>query len=279
MIVQNGVPLAPFTTLGIGGTAETLLIPENRGDIALAAAGMPIVLGGGSNVLIRGGRIERRVLKIGGRFGQIRVEDCTIAAQAGAPLARAARLAAENGLTGLEWAAHIPGTVGGAAAGNAGAHGGCFADTAECVTVWRDGEFVDLTAEECGFSYRNSTLARNGQIVTDVLFRLKKGDKARIMRLIALYGAVRRARQPAGRSAGSVFKAAADGTPAGVLIDRAGLKGARAGGAYVSELHANFILNDGSAVFGDVKALIERVRAAVADKYGVWLETEIKLIE
>jgi UDP-N-acetylmuramate dehydrogenase len=184
----------------------------------------------------------------------------------------------------MEWAAQIPGTVGGAAAGNAGAFGGSMSDIVKSVTVARTDGFAELTAAQCAFSYRSSAFATDGAgaytsaVITAVTLALKAGGRADIAARAERYARIRRDKQPAGLSAGSAFKAAGN-IPAGLLIDRAGLKGTRAGGAHISDKHTNFIINGGGAHFRDVKGLMDTIAAAVYAKYGIKLESEIKIIE
>jgi UDP-N-acetylmuramate dehydrogenase len=339
MIIKYNVPLAPFTSYKIGGRARELWIPETPGDVLTAAryAGRLIVLGGGTNTLFGDGPIDAAVLKIGAPLDRFAIDGETVRAEAGAGLAAVARAAGQAGLTGLEWAAQIPGTVGGAVAGNAGAFGGSMSDVVKSVTAATASGFIERDNEQCAFTYRGSAfknghfslskpvtespskensptkkeksvgelLSNNAQcamrnaqlsdspqctvrspqltdkaataVVTEVVFALRTGDKTEIRARADEYARARRERQPAGLSAGSVFKAAG-GVPAGLLIDRAGLKGVRVGGAAVSEKHANFILNEGGASFADVKSLIDRCAADVWLRYGIRLETEIRIV-
>jgi len=315
MIIKHNEPLAKYTTYKIGGTARELLIPESADDILTIAreylnsenSGAAvhnksgkrlIILGGGSNTLFSDGPVDAAVIKIGAPLDKLSIVDCVeLRAEAGAPFAKVARTACSAGLTGLEWACGIPGTVGGVAVGNAGAFGGCTADVVKSVTVAYPGGFRELNNEQCGFTYRGSIFSERWKmedgrwmekgrgVITAVTFVLERGDKAEIEERINRYAALRRGRQPSGFSAGSVFKNAQCSTfnsqliPAGLLLDHAGLKGARIGGAYISPKHANFIINDGTARFSDVKDLIEYAASVVWLKYGVRLETEIKIIE
>lgn len=263
--------LMEFTSFGIGGEAEIFpLLDADRADEALSVPS--IVIGRGTNVLA-GERIERRVVI--NRLCDMRFCGETVYAESGVTLARLSAEAAKRGLSGLEWAAGIPGSLGGGIVMNAGAFGGQMADIAAYVDVLRGGKRVRLSAGECGFRYRGSDIAV-GDFVLGAGLRLSAGERESIEAVMREYGVRRAESQPAGRSAGSVYKRA--DRPAGWYIERAGLKGERLGGAVVSEKHANFIINEGGATARDVLGLMERIEERVRREFGVRLEREIRII-
>jgi len=204
-------------------------------------------------------------------------------AESGAALCRLARQAVERGLANLEWAVDVPGTVGGAVVGNAGAYGGYVSDSLRGVSVFDvDGEHW-LPADELGLTYRSSVFKQarkssdRARVILWALFSLRKGDPEALRVKAIEFTSRRFESQPQGLSAGSVFRRTAQ-YPAGFLIENAGLKGARVGGAVISPKHANFIVNEGTATAQDVLDLIELVRSTVYDKFKVTLELEIELV-
>jgi len=283
--VYYGVPLSGYTTFRIGGKAKVFFVAESERDIAGALKGFDgiLVLGGGSNVLLPDDKVYEAVLHIGPDLGKIEIDGETVKAQAGARLAAIAGAAETAGLAGLEWAAHIPGTLGGALFMNAGAYGFDMAALTQSVTAAgrRDGGGAAVkkyASSECGFSYRKSAFQKTGDVITGATLKLKKGRAEEIRRLTKECLARRKASQPAERySAGSVFKAAF-GVPAAKYIDASGLKGFTIGGAQVSEKHANFIINNGNATYKNVLDLVEYIREKVYNAYHVRLETEIQIL-
>jgi len=278
VIIHYNVPLAKYTTFGIGGPARIFITAESEQDIINVVTAyrgkneMLRILGGGSNVLISDGGVDGAVLHIGRGFDKIVLSGDTVRAESGARLSRVAYEAGKAGLTGLEWAAHIPGTLGGAVFMNAGAYGGDMSAVTESVRVVSD----SFQLNECGFSYRRSVFQTNGGIITGAVLRLKRGNADDIKCLTNEYYLKRKNTQPSGqRSAGSVFKNM-NGVPAAKYIDALNLKGLSVGGARVSTVHANFIVNTGGATCSDVLSLIEIIKEKVYNAYGVTLETEIK---
>lgn len=285
MKIYYNVPMARHTSFGIGGPARIFIEAQSTEDIvnvvkARSEREPPLtVLGAGSNALVSDGGIDTAVLYIGRGFARAEADGDIIRADAGALISKIALTAERAGLTGFEWAAHIPGTLGGALFMNAGAYGSDMAGVTQSVSAaGRDGKIWEYTAAECGFSYRNSAFQRTGETVTGAALKLRRGRAEDIRRLTEEYLMMRKSSQPYGqRSAGSVFKAA-DGVPAARYIDALGLKGFRIGGAEISEKHANFIVNTGGAACADVLKLIEYIKERVFNAYGVNLETEIRLL-
>ncbi len=282
--LQKHCPMASCTTLRLGGPADLLAEPaddeELRRMLALAAnLEVPVtVIGRGSNLLVRDGGIRGLVIRIGRRMKGVTREDQCLTALAGTTLSELAHTAAEESLAGLAFAAGIPGTVGGGILMNAGAYGGELGQMVEWVEGLRmDGISFRYSGSEMGFGYRSSRLQHESAIVTRACFRLLPGDKDEIEREMADLNARRAEKQPLNLpSAGSTFKRP-EGYFAAALIDQCGLKGARVGGAMVSEKHAGFLVNmDGTAA--DFEALMAYVQQTVADRFGVRLEPEVRII-
>ena len=277
-------PMSRHTSFQIGGPAELFLTPASLTQLQkawglLRQAGIPIhVMGKGSNLLVLDGGIAGAVIQIGPQLGQCYVQENRIFAEAGAPLGALASLAAAHGLSGLEFASGIPGALGGAVAMNAGAYGGEMAQVLQSVTVFTpQGQAVTLPKEDLGLGYRTSRVAQEGWVVLRAVLSLEPGDPEEIRQKIRIGNQQRRSKQPLEfPSAGSAFKRPA-GHFAGKLIEDAGLKGCRIGGAAVSQKHAGFIINTGNATAADVLALIKHCQTAVAEKFGVNLEPEIKI--
>ena len=277
-------PLARHTTFRIGGPAEWFLAAETADQLAQAvrlakAHRMPFfILGGGSNILVADAGVEGLVIAVRCRKMEVR-PDGVVYAEAGAALAGLARTAIRAGLGGLEWAVSLPGTVGGAVVGNAGAHGGCVADSLETVILLApDGEVVRRSADWLNYSYRYSRLKgqRNDDayIVLAAEFRLSPAPVAELEARAEGFLAQRRAAQPTEASVGSIFKNP-PGDYAGRLVEAAGLKGYRVGQAQISPVHANFIVNLGGATAVEVWSLIQLARDAVQQRFGINLELEI----
>ncbi|MBC7105741.1 MAG: UDP-N-acetylmuramate dehydrogenase, partial [Firmicutes bacterium] len=231
-------------------------------------------------ILVLDEGIPGRVVRIGPRLGGVTVRDRRVVAGAGAGLGRLAGAARDAGLTGLEFLAGIPGTVGGAVAVNAGAHGRAVADRLRRITVVdRAGDCHVKGPEELEFAYRSSNVGARGWIVAEAEFGLDHGDPASIGRTMEEYLRKRRQTQPLNLpSAGSVFKNPPGAPPAGWLVEMAGGKGLRVGGAMVSPVHANFVVNTGGATARDVLTLIERVRELVYRRFGVHLALEVQVL-
>ncbi len=283
ILVQE--PMARHTSWKIGGPVDLLLIPESEDDcitvLQLAKHhGVPYwVIGNGSNLLVTDKGIRGLVIKIGSNMNSVTLQDQEIIAQSGAMMPIVARIAADHALVGLEFAAGIPATVGGALVMNAGAHGRCMADVVKEVTILdSDGIQHRIGNAEMLFRYRSSRLKTEQGIVMQVVFSLDKGSASDIKVNMLNFMEQRRKAQPSNKpNAGSVFKNP-PGTSAGQLIDAAGCKGMRCGGAEVSTKHANFILNTDHATAADVLQLVERVKAAVIQKFNIELELEVRVV-
>ncbi len=280
--VARNLSLARYTTMRVGCTSELVVYPRSAEELAAVLGlleGMEVpwtVLGGGSNVII-GPELDGVVVSTK-RLKRVRVLDgARLEAEAGAVLGQALNLALAGDLRGLEFAAGIPGSVGGGVVMNAGANGRELKDVIECVWVWHGGREVVLTADEIGFEYRKAHLPP-GSVVTRARLRLTRGDGARGRAVVRELLKRRAATQPVEKAnSGCVFKNPPD-IPAGMLLEQLGFKGVRRGGAAFSTVHANFIINLGGATFGDVVALIREARRIAYEKRGIVLETEVKLL-
>ena len=285
--VRRDVPLAPRTSVRVGGSAELFVRPDGIDGLvrllALARSlGQPVhVLGGGANTLVGDGGIPGVTLKLKEDDEVVRDEGDAVVVElsAGAPSGRLVQLAREHGLLGLEWAAGIPGTVGGLTAMNAGTRSGEMKDNvAEVLLAGPEGaEWVP--AADLGFSYRHADLG--GLVVSHVRLRLAKGDSASVAASLDAMErdrAYRKATQPLNLpNSGSVFRNPA-GHAAGRLIESCGLKGLSEGGAQLSELHANFIVNRGGATARDVTTLMARAQREVFEKHQILLALEVRLV-
>jgi UDP-N-acetylmuramate dehydrogenase len=281
--VQPNAMLGPATWFRVGGPAELLVRPADVDDLMALLRDLPhempvTVIGAASNLIIRDGGIAGVVIKLARGFSDILVEAEGIVAGAAALDVTVAEHAAAASLAGLEFLSGIPGTIGGAVAMNAGAYGGDIKnvlDWAEIVT--RSGELVRVTAAELGLSYRHAALPPGG-VVVRVKLRARPSEAAVIAARMAEIKASREATQPVrARTGGSTFANPPD-MKAWELIDAAGCRGLRRGGAQVSELHCNFLLNTGDATAADLEGLGEDVRKRVAATSGVTLNWEIKRI-
>lgn len=275
------VALARVTWLGVGGPAEVLFRPADGDDLAHFLAEKPAdvpvtVLGVGSNVLVRDGGIPGVVIRLGRAFAAVTVEGTEVTTGSAALDHAVARAAAEAGLAGLEFLAGVPGTVGGALRMNAGAYGTEMKDvTVKAEAVDGHGCVYRLDPEALGFSYRHSAIPRDW-IFTTATLRGRPGDKAAIRRRLREIEAAREESQPLRtHTGGSTFKNP-PGASAWELIDQAGCRGLRRGGAVVSEKHCNFLINTGDASAADIEALGEEVRRRVFEATGVRLEWEIR---
>jgi UDP-N-acetylmuramate dehydrogenase len=282
--VRVDVPLAPLTTFRIGGPAALYLEPESEADLAVAAravveAGVPlVVLGKGSNVLVADAGFAGLVLRLGRSYRWSAREGDRITAGGAMPLPALAGVALRHGLTGLEFGVAIPATLGGAVWMNAGAHGHEMAEAVEAVELFRLREgVVTLSAADAGFAYRRSSMGSDGVVIA-ARVRLTAGEDAAIRAAMEEARAWRRATQPlAEPNCGSVFTNP-PGDHAARLIEVAGAKGRRVGGAWISPKHANFIVTGSGARAADVIALIEDVRSLVASSVGVMLEPEVRMV-
>lgn len=281
---RERVPLSRYTTFRIGGPAEIFCevhTPDELHQVWRAArdAGAPLhLLGGGSNLLVRDEGVKGVVIKLGGEFRQSRWDGCEVTVGAAEAPARLARQAAGRKLTGLEFAVAIPGSMGGALVMNAGTKLGEIADVlVEATLMDRDGDIAVHPPEDMGLHYRTSNLQQGGWVVLNMRLRLREGDEAEIYQKMARHVEERRRTQPlAYPSAGSVFKNP-PGDYAGRLIEAAGLKGERCGGAEISCTHANFIVNVGGATAKDVLTLAARAKQAVREQFGIVLQEEIRI--
>jgi len=273
-------PLGPQTWFATGGPAEVLFRPADVEDLAAFLAALPAdvpvtVLGVGSNVIVRDGGIRGVVIRLLRGFTGIAVDGHEVVAGAGAPDLNVALTAREHSLAGLEFLSGIPGTIGGAFPTNAGAYGGELAEvliSAEAVD--RAGRIFTVTPAELGLSYRHSD-APADWIFTSARLRAAPGDQLAIARRISEIDSVRADSQPRSRTGGSTF-ANPPGHKAWELIDAAGCRGLKVGGAQVSEKHTNFLINTGAATASDIEKLGEEVRRRVFDKSGVELQWEIR---
>ena len=284
MLLAVDAPLAPLTTLRIGGPADRLVTPRTRDELLAALAlardaQVPLfVLGNGSDLVIADAGIRGLVLRNRARGVAVKGEELT--ADAGAAMAQLVKRCIADGLAGLEFGISIPGSLGGAVWANAGAHGGEMGDVLRSVEVYdpRDGDLHGLASAECAFAYRESRFKRTAEVVVGATLELQRGDSAEIATRVDEYQALRRATQPlADQNAGSVFRNP-PGDHAGRLIDAAGLKGHRIGSAAVSTLHANFIVTDRGGRAADVRALGDHVRSVVQDRFAVELAYEIEFV-
>ncbi len=274
--------MAGHTTFRIGGPADCFLQLENEEQLQKVQRYLRLVeepffiLGNGSNLLVSDRGYRGIILQIGQKMSQIRVEGCTIVAQAGALLSQVAKEAYEHGLTGLEFAAGIPGTLGGGVVMNAGAYGGEMSQVVTMVRVVnRDGEVMELDNSTMEFDYRYSTIKRYPFTVTEVTMKLAEGDREEIRARMEELAARRREKQPLEYpSAGSTFKRP-EGYFAGKLIMEAGMRGFQIGDARVSDKHCGFIINTGKATAEDVRDVIQEVQTRVKECFHVELEPEI----
>jgi UDP-N-acetylmuramate dehydrogenase len=277
--------MSRHTSFCIGGPADVLVMPRTLQDLQRLVLltrdeSLPLtVIGNGSNLLVRDGGIRGVVLKIAENFARIDFQGHRGFVQSGALLGVVSRTAALGGLAGLEFAVGIPGTIGGGVMMNAGAYGGEMREVVTAVTVVDEaGEVRRLDAPELEFGYRRSILQQRSWIVGDIELEMRRGCRERILAQMSHNQYLRESKQPlAFPSAGSVFKRP-PGKFVGPMVEQLGLKGHRIGGAQISPKHAGFIVNCGEAKAADVLALIQHVREQVQACFGVWLETEVRVI-
>lgn len=284
--VAREEPMSRHTSFRVGGPARRMAFPERGEQLVLlmrfaqACGARPLVIGNGSNLLVADEGLDRLVVNTSA-MNQITREEDLLTAGAGVSLARLADFACKQGLTGLEFAHGIPGSVGGAVCMNAGAYDGEMKQVVERVTILFPEEGVKkLSGEEMDFSYRHSLLSDHPEaVVLSASFRLSSGDAELIREKMRELMTRRKTSQPLEYpSAGSTFKRPV-GYFAGTLIDQCGLKGFTVGGAQVSEKHAGFVINRGGATFADVMGVIRGVQERVLAEKGVRLEPEVKIIE
>lgn len=283
--VLKNEPMASHTTFRIGGPADYFVMPETVRELAdvlelCREENMPyFILGNGSNLLVGDKGFRGVVIQLYKNFDGIQIEGTKVTAKAGAMLIRVAKEAGRAGLTGLEFASGIPGTIGGAMVMNAGAYGGEMKDVVKAVTVLaKEGEIKTLTGEEMNFRYRGSVIEDEGYIVLEAVMELKEGNLEEIQARINELSVQRKTKQPIEYpSAGSTFKRP-EGYFAGKLIQDAGLRGYQVGGAQISEKHCGFVINAGGATAADVMQLMQDVSEKVYAQFGVTLEPEVKRI-
>lgn len=278
-------PMSKHTTFRIGGPADFYLCPHSTKEVQQTVQickeeNLPyFILGNGSNLLVSDKGYRGVIIQLWKNFSDISVKDCCITAKAGALLSKVAAEALEEGLTGMEFASGIPGTIGGAVFMNAGAYGGEMKDIIKEVKVLDDqGEVRVLSNGEMKLGYRTSIVKEKGYTVLSAVLQLKKGDVSVIRETMEDLKNRRTSKQPLDMpSAGSTFKRP-EGYFAGKLIMDSGLRGFSVGGAQVSEKHCGFVVNKGGATAEDVTALIREVQRRVKEKFGVELETEVRFL-
>lgn len=283
VLVQE--PMASHTTFRIGGPADYFVMPETVEELAAVLKlckeeQMPyFILGNGSNLLVGDKGFRGVVIQLYKNFDGIQIEGTKVTAKAGAMLIRVAKESGKAGLTGLEFASGIPGTIGGAMVMNAGAYGGEMKDVVTAVTVLtKEGDIKNLTGDEMNFRYRGSVVEDEGYIVLEAVMELKEGNLEEIQARIDELSIQRKTKQPIEYpSAGSTFKRP-EGYFAGKLIQDAELRGYRVGGAQVSEKHCGFVINAGGATAADVMQLMQDVSDKVNAQFGVTLEPEVKRV-
>ena len=277
-------PMAKHTTFRVGGPAEYYLMPDRKElpEVIRCCGEYQIpylVIGNGSNLLVSDKGIRGGVIEIGKNISAIRVEEGRIYAEAGALLSKTAHTALEHGLTGMEFAAGIPGCMGGAVVMNAGAYGGEMKDIIASVTVLtKQGEEKKLRVEELDLSYRHSCIPQQEYLVLEAELALQPGKQEEIRARMEELKAKRNEKQPLEYpSAGSTFKRP-EGYYAGKLIMEAGLRGFQVGGAAVSEKHCGFVINKEQASAADIYRLMQEVQQRVQQQFGVKLEPEVKMV-
>lgn len=281
--VKKDEPMKSHTTFRVGGPAAYFVTPQTAEEVAkvieaCTQENVPYyIVGNGSNLLISDKGYEGVIIQIYKQMNQVEVEGTQIRAQAGALLSMIAKRALDAELTGFEFAAGIPGTLGGASVMNAGAYGGEMKDVLQSVTVLTDeGEVKILVKEELELGYRTSVIAKKGYIVLEAVIELQKGEKEAIQTVMDELKEKRVTKQPLEYpSAGSTFKRP-EGYFAGKLIQDAGLRGFQVGGAQVSEKHCGFVINKDQATAADVMNLMNQVSDKVYEAFGVRLEPEVK---
>lgn len=303
--VKLNEPLSKHTTFKIGGPARFFITVEENNKLVglldfLNGQGLDyFIIGGGSNLLCSDNQFDGVVVKVASKSSLEYLpdkKDYNIKAEAGILLSAVVNLAVQNNLTGVEWAVGIPGTVGGAVRGNAGAMGKDISSVVAMVEVWRDGEIISLRKEECGFEYRDSFIKHNKDAVLCVYLSLAKGGKSEILSAMQDYIKQRSLWVAPLPSAGSFFKNIKlaewpgdknllpelfhkrGSVPAGWLIEQAGAKGTTRGGAKIFDQHGNFIINYNHATQTDVLALIEEVSRRVYNKFKVTLVSEVEIL-
>ncbi|MBQ8830657.1 MAG: UDP-N-acetylmuramate dehydrogenase [Oscillospiraceae bacterium] len=285
-VVLKDEPLKKHTSFKIGGCVPMLVIPESTQAICgiykfFKDNGItPLIIGNGTNILAEDCELPFPVIKTHGKAECVRlISETEIEADCGITLAQLAMFAQKNGLTGMEFAHGIPGSLGGAVYMNAGAYGGEMAHIVTKTTALGENGIYEVFGDEHDFSYRHSVFSEKSDIILSSVIKLEKSNKDEILATMDELAAKRRASQPLNMpSAGSTFKRPANGYAA-AMIDQCGLKGYTVGGAQVSEKHAGFVVNCGNAAFEDVMDVIRHVRETVKEKFDTYLETEVKIID
>lgn len=278
-------PLSKHTSWRIGGPADVFIQPTETEHLVRIMQmthqyGIPwYVIGKGSNLLVRDGGLRGVVIKLADNFADLSINDQVLTAKGGRSFVSAANHAIRHGLSGLEFATGIPGTVGGAVMMNAGAHGGEVKDVLiDCHVLTPEGEMLHLSHNDLRFEYRYSILKDRPMLVVDASFALHSGDEQEMSERVRNWAKRRQITQPLSLpSCGSVFRNP-EGTHSGRLVEESGLKGKKIGGAQISELHGNFIVNIGGATAKDVLQLIELVQRTIKEKYGYDLHPEVRIV-
>lgn len=284
--VYENAPMKKYTSFKTGGNADLLIIPASAEALSQIIKKCkelnikPFVMGNGSNLLVTDNGYKGVIIKIGSRLSGIRLLDSdTIECEAGVMMKTLCNFALDNSLSGLEFAFGIPGNLGGAVYMNAGAYGGEMKDVLySCTHIDSDGNIATLSKDELDLGYRRSAYTDNGYTIVSAVLKLNKGNKTEIKEAMNDKLRRRKEKQPLEfPSAGSTFKRP-EGYFAGALIEDCGLKGYTIGGAQVSEKHAGFVINRGTATSTDILNLIKHIQNRVFEKHGVKLETEVKII-
>lgn len=282
--LREGEPLSRHVSLRTGGQAALFAVAQSVEDLRIAMDCLSgrkvpwIILGGGTNVVFTNGGFSGCVLRLGARFGRISDEgEGTLVAGAAAQLPGLVSRLAEDGLSGLECLAGIPGTVGGAVFMNAGTRSGEIADAVHEVQIFDGKSTRWIPSAEMGFSYRSSGVAP-GQIILGARFKLNPSTREEVRSKIKAQVDHRAGTQPSGHPSAGCWFRNPEGDSAGRLIENAGMKGEKYGAAQVSEVHANFLINLGGATTSDFLALAERVRQAVYQRYGIDLQEEVRIV-
>lgn len=283
--VRENEPMSRHTTLGVGGPADYFVEVISEDELSALMAYVSsnsldwMVIGDGANLLVADKGIRGVVIRMGGALREVTVDRNVVTAGSAATISGTADIAAQHDLGGLEGVGDVPGSVGGAIVMNAGTHRGYIDQVTRSVSVVTStGEKRAFPHEKCGFSYRGSRFQTDrSMLITFVTLELQPGDGKAILENLQAIRRRRWEKQPTGKSAGCFFKNLPDQS-AGKLIEAAGAKGMREGGAVVSDIHANFIMNDDNATASDLYKLSRRVRDLVREVHGVELEYEVRLV-
>lgn len=281
-------PMSKHITFRVGGTAKYMIEPASTAELCEVLDFLKFdspypyfILGNGSNLLVTDNGYQGVMVKIGKNISRVEMTGDTVRAEAGAMLSKVAKLACENGYTGMEGLSGIPGSIGGGVAMNAGAYGDEIKDTIVCATVYdpATGSILELSKDELELSYRHSILSVREYVLLDATFKCQEGNREEILKKVEECTIQRKTKQPLEYgSAGSTFKRP-EGYFAGKLIQDAGLRGYTVGGAQVSEKHCGFVINRDNATAADVLAVIRHVQETVKEQFGVSLETEVCIID